>query len=100
VADIEFVDGLIVKAPHERAPDFVKASISIKVADLGQWLRERYKNGEEWVNCDVKVAKSGTWYACVNTYKPKERNEEARTAGSTYRPGKAKPQDDNSDIPF
>lgn len=32
-SDIEFVDGLIVKAPHERAPDFVKASISIKRAN-------------------------------------------------------------------
>ena len=29
----EFVDGLIVKAPHERAPDFVKCQISIKRKD-------------------------------------------------------------------
>jgi hypothetical protein len=57
--DIEFVDGLIVKPPHERAPDFVKASISIKVEDLGKWLRAKYKAGEEWVNIDVKEAKSG-----------------------------------------
>jgi hypothetical protein len=57
--DIEFVDGLIVKAPHERAPDYVKASISIKVEDLGKWLRAKYKAGEEWVNIDVKEAKSG-----------------------------------------
>jgi hypothetical protein len=56
--DVEFVDGLIVKPPHERAPDFVKASISIKVEDLGKWLRAKYKAGEEWVNIDVKEAKS------------------------------------------
>ena len=30
--EIAFVNGLIVKAPHENAPDFVKAAISIKVA--------------------------------------------------------------------
>lgn len=75
--DIEFVDGLIVKAPNPKAPDFVKASISIKVADLGVWLRAKHKAGEEWVNCDVKVAKSGKWYCAVSTFKPKENKAEA-----------------------
>ena len=78
--EIEFVDGLIVKAPHERAPDFVKGQISIKVEDLGKWLREKYKAGEEWVNIDVKEAKSGKWYAAVSTYKPKEKEPEMKKA--------------------
>ena len=72
--DIEFVDGLIVKAPNPRAPDFVKASISIKVEDLGKWLREKFKAGEEWVNIDVKESKAGKWYAAVSNFKPKEAN--------------------------
>ena len=90
--ETEFVDGLIVKPPHEKAPDFVKAQISIKVADLGVWLREKHKAGEEWVNLDVKAAKSGKWYAAVNTYKPKEK-EAAKPA-----PKSAADMDD--DIPF
>lgn len=73
--ETEFVDGLIVKPPHEKAPDFVKAQISIKVAELGIWLREKHKAGEEWVNLDVKAAKSGKWYAAVNTYKAKEKEQ-------------------------
>jgi hypothetical protein len=72
--EIEFVDGLIVKAPNPKAPDFVKASISIKVEDLGKWLRAKYKAGDEWVNIDVKEAKSGKWYAAVSTFKPKEKD--------------------------
>jgi hypothetical protein len=93
--DIEFVDGLIVKPPHERAPDFVKAQISIKVADLGMWLRAKHKAGEEWVNIDVKAAKSGKWYAAVSTYKPKEKEAEKPS------PGPGKHFDDMSDdIPF
>lgn len=84
--EIEFVDGLIVKAPHANAPDYVKAQISIKVEDLGKWLRGKYKAGDEWVNIDVKEAKSGKWYASVSTFKPKAKE--------------AKPADDNSDIPF
>jgi hypothetical protein len=74
--DIEFVDGLIVKKPHENAPDYVKANISIKVEDLGKWLREKYKAGEEWVNLDVKEAKSGKWYAAVSTFKPKDKKQD------------------------
>jgi hypothetical protein len=73
--DIEFVEGLIVKAPHERAPDYVKAQISIKVEDLGKWLRAKYKAGDEWVNIDVKQAKSGKWYAAVSNFKPKAKAE-------------------------
>lgn len=70
--EIEFVNGLIVKAPHANAPDFVKAAISIKVADLAEWLSQR---DEEWVNIDVKESKGGKWYAAVSTFKPKQREE-------------------------
>ena len=89
--ELEFVDGLIVKAPHEKAPSFVKASISIKVADLGVWLREKHKAGEEWVNLDIKEAKSGKWYASVSTFKAKEKEQ-------TQKPSTKREED--SDIPF
>jgi hypothetical protein len=65
----EWVDGLIVKAPREGAPDFVKCAISIKRADLGNWLRAKQ---DEWINIDVKVGKSGKWYAEVNNWKPEQ----------------------------
>ena len=87
----EFVDGLIVKAPNPKAPDYVKANISIKVEDLGKWLREKYKAGEEWVNIDVKEAKSGKWYAAVSTFKPKEKEAEKP---------KGRFDDMRDDIPF
>ena len=82
-SDIEFVDGLIVKKPHERAPDYVKASISIKVEDLGKWLRAKYKAGDEWVNIDLKESKGGKWYAAVSTYKPKDEKPSAKTEDDT-----------------
>lgn len=70
MSDIEFVDGLIVKKPHENAPDFVKCSISIKRADLGNWLRGKQ---DEWINVDVKESKNGKWYAAVNDFKPEQQ---------------------------
>jgi hypothetical protein len=88
--EIEFVDGLIVKAPHEKAPSFVKASISIKVEDLGKWLRAKYKAGDEWVNIDVKESKAGKWYCAVSNFKPKEKDIS----------GTRRSADVDEDIPF
>ena len=94
--EIEFVKGLIVKAPHEKAPDFVKAAISIKVEELGLWLREKHKAGDEWVNIDVKESKGGKWYAAVSTYRPKDK-EEAKSAGKF---ADMKDDDPDADFPF
>ena len=90
--EIEFVEGMIVKAPHEKAPDFVKANISIKVEDLGKWLRAKYKAGDEWVNIDVKVSRGGKWYAAVSNFKPKTKEEERKPSKSAA--------DIEDDIPF
>lgn len=88
--DIEFVNGLIVKAPHANAPDFVKAAISIKVADLTEWLSGR---DEEWINIDVKESRGGKWYVAVSTFKPKQQQEQ--------KPGANVPASEyDDDIPF
>ncbi len=70
--EMEFPNGLMVKAPRDGAPDFVKAAISIKREELIEWLEQREG---DWINLDVKEAKSGKWYASVNTYKPKAKEE-------------------------
>jgi hypothetical protein len=77
--EIEFPKGLIIKAPRDGAPDFVKASISIKREELIEWLSQREG---DWVNLDVKEAKSGHWYCSVNTYKPKSRETAPAAAQS------------------
>lgn len=97
--EIEFVDGLFVKAPHPNAPDFVKATLSITRADLGNWLRGR---SEQHINIDVKESKGGKWYASVSTFKPdKSKAQPARDAAQE--PHGSSPQaidDYNDDIPF
>jgi len=65
--DKEFVNGLIVKAPHEKAPDFVKADISIKREDLIEWLSNK---SDDWININVKESQGKKWYADVNDWKP------------------------------
>jgi len=90
MADKEFVGGLIVKAPRDNAPDFVKCQISIKRKDLGNWLRGK---DDDWINIDVKESKQGKWYAEVNTWKPDQDK-----SGRPEQP--AAPPSFDDDIPF
>lgn len=72
----QFVDGMIVKKPRAGAPDFIKASISIKKEEFFPFLQKHEGN---WLNIDIKESRGGKWYAQVNTWKPekKEENHEA-----------------------
>lgn len=92
--DIEFVDGLIVKAPNEKAPDFVKCAISIKRSELISWLSQRT---DDWINLDVKESRAGKWYAAVNDFKPSKQDN---TAAQISTPQPSQSILDDSDIPF
>jgi hypothetical protein len=67
MSEIEFVSGLSAKAPHDKAPDYVKMNISIKREELIAWLEG--KDGE-WINLVVKESKGGKWYVAVDNWKP------------------------------
>ena len=88
MSDKEFPDGIIVRYPRDRAPDFIRFTISINRKDLGNWLR---KKDDEWINLDVCKSKSGKLYASVNDYQPERR-------GSRDEDRRDKDFDD--DIPF
>lgn len=90
MSDTNFINGLIVKAPNPKAPDFVKASLSIKREELIAWLQAQQG---EWINADVKVSRNGKWYCAVNEWKPKDDRQPTRTS--------APAQDfEDDDIPF
>ena len=92
MSDIVFPKGLSVKAPHEKAPDFVKGSISIKKEVFLDWLS--HQQGE-WVNLDIKTSKKdGKYYAQVNDWKA-ENKAPVDTGFSTPPPAY-----DKDDLPF
>jgi len=93
MSEKEFVEGLIVKPPVSGAPDFIKCQISIKRKDLGNWLRGKE---EDWINVDVKVSKKGKWYAEVNNWKPKAKEEASQQAAAPA----PQPEILDDDIPF
>lgn len=100
-----FPEGFIYKEPHPNAPDFVKGSCAIKVAEFQKWL-SRVKG--EWVNLDFKVSKEGKPYAEVNTFKPEKKSVDGYPKSSqqknpTYGADKSIPNefDDMDDgLPF
>ena len=67
-----FVDGLYADKPSDKAPDFVKAKLSIKASKLCQWLngnQDLLNNG--YLNVDILETKDGSKYYCkINTFKP------------------------------
>lgn len=75
MAEIEkvFADGLIFKNPRDGAPDFVKGSVSVKVAEFTEFIKKHDNNG--WVNLDVKESKGGKMYMELNTWKPEGESE-------------------------
>lgn len=97
--ETEFVNGLIVKAPRDGAPEYVKASLSIKREELIAWLSG--KDGE-WINVDVKEGQSGKWYAAVNNWKPQQGNTSSPRQPQRVERRDPAPADDfaDDDIPF
>ena len=102
MSDIKFIGGLIVKAPNERAPDYVKAKLSMKRVELIEWLQQQ---DGEWINADIKVSQNGKWYAAVDDWKPNQgngtpRRSEPRPSGGTGPVEHTSDGFDDQDIPF
>jgi hypothetical protein len=73
-----FADGLLFKR-RDNAPEWVVGSISIKVDDFTQFCKDNADKG--WVNLEVKKAKSGKFYAELDTWKPTPKDEAPSSGG-------------------
>lgn len=80
MSDKKFIDGLLVKAPRDGAPEYIIGSLSLKREELIAWLQ--LQSGE-WINADIKVSQGGKWYAAVNEWKPQGG---ARSGGRQHAP--------------
>ena len=96
MSDNNFINGLIVKAPNERAPEYVKAKLSIKREELIAWLQGQ---PGEWITADIKVSQNGKWYAAVDTWKPEGKQDSAPRQQRQEPAGNDVPPVDD-DIPF
>lgn len=69
---VQFTEGMYFNLPSEKAPDFIKGSLSIEPKQFTDWLRKNYDKDEKYIRIDLKVARSGKAYASLSTYKPNQ----------------------------
>ena len=105
MSDVKFINGLIVKAPNDNAPEYVICKLSIKRQELIAWLQQQ---DGEWINAEVKESQGGKWYAAVDEWKPNQGGGTSSRKGGQEqreRPQRATdnaPRDEfeSDDIPF
>ena len=76
-----FAAGVYFKPPHQNAPDFVKGSISIKLADFSAFVKE-HRDGE-WMNLKVLESRNGKMYVELDTWKP-DPQRASQAASQSY----------------
>lgn len=98
MTDKKFIEGLILKPKHERAPEYVLCKLSIKREALIAWLTQQ---DGEWINADIKQAQTGKLYAQVDDWKPDGQRQVApqRSVTAKGRNGRVEspPPDDFAD---
>lgn len=63
-----FIDGMFVKTPNPKAPEFVRLHLSVKVDEFIEFAN-RHKNEKGYINIDVLKSKKGKLYLSLNDYK-------------------------------
>lgn len=65
-----FVAGMYFNQPHEKAPDFVLGSISIRPIDFIAWLSLQKQNEKGYIKISIKKSKAGKIYSELDEYEP------------------------------
>lgn len=93
MSTVQFPTGINAFKPNDKAPSFIKANLSIKKADLIEWL----KTQGDTIRLDLKESKdSGKYYLSVNDFTAKKDENKA----GAYTEQVKKQVSDDSDLPF
>lgn len=77
MSDINYAEGFWYNEPSERAPDFIKANISIVPDKFAAWLQQQPRDEKGYVKLTVKESKGGKIYAALDTWKPSGQPQQA-----------------------
>lgn len=82
MAEPIYIDGLNAFAPNEKAPEWVKASISIDPIRFAEFMRKnsQYVNDKGYIRAELRVSSKGKYYIAVNTYGMEEPQQEVPPA--------------------
>jgi len=85
----DLIKGLYAKKPHEKAPKWVIAGLSIKRNDLINYLQSL---GDEWVNMKLLESKDNNYYIIKDDWKPEVKKETSESEIDS--------NNKNNDLPF
>ena len=85
-----FAEGIYLNTVHEKAPDFIKANVSIHVQKAITWLKDQVADEKGYIKLVGKESKNGKRYFELDTWKP--------TAGK--KPEYPEEQINPEDVPF
>lgn len=74
--DKEFATGIYFNPPSDRAPDFVKGSLSVKPEAFISWLQSQKTNSKGYVRLSIKESKNGRHYMELDTWEPKSQKKD------------------------
>lgn len=95
-SETEFVDGLRVYAPHERAPEYIIANASLDRDALTAWLAGRAPQ----IRVVIKRSQGGKYYAAVDTYKRDAEQPSRAPVKDCPQPESTGGGFEDDDIPF
>ena len=73
----DLVNGLFFKEPAMGAPRYIVGKLSIGVESFRGWLKDHLAANPdaEWINLEVRIAKSGKPYVMIDDWKPESSND-------------------------
>jgi len=95
--EVIFAQGLNFPKETPNFPDFVRTKFGINKQSFINWLNTQQG---EWINVEVKVAKSGRHYMCIDDYKPSTENPRYGTQPSHDAEVQDFRKDPEDEIPF
>ena len=81
--EIIFTEGMFFNEPSQKAPDFIKGSLSIEPKQFTDWLRKNYNKNEKYIRIDLKISKAGKAYSCLSTFKPNQGGQSHNNVAQT-----------------
>lgn len=78
MSETKYIKGIFVKSPHQNAPDFVLAQVSINRKEAINTLSGM---DDEYINLDVLRSKDGDVYGKINTWKKGQTGQDQNQSG-------------------
>jgi len=79
MSEKKYVNGLYIKSPSDRAPDWVMGKLSINVSQFREWMQGHLRDnpGAEWINIEMTRQKKdpSKGSAVLDEWKPEQKAE-------------------------